>query len=170
VVVDGKEGKPYDRISCFPGFSPDSKRVAYWAQVGPDWPSDHEEFVVVDGKEGEPFDTIPMYPFHFSPDSKRVAYTARVGTQWLVVVDGKEGNPYDRIVRGPIFSPDSKRVAYAAQVGDKWFVVVDEQAGSPYDTMGLRVFEARLIFDSANSLHYIAPRGNRVYFVEERIR
>ena len=48
VVVDGKEGKQYDKIGeGTPIFSPDSKRVAYAAKVG------KKCFVVVDGKEGK---------------------------------------------------------------------------------------------------------------------
>lgn len=45
-MVDGKEGKPYDKIgSNSPTFRPDSEHVAYETKEG-----DHG-FVVVDGKE-----------------------------------------------------------------------------------------------------------------------
>ncbi len=168
VVVDGQEGEPYDRISCPPIFSPDSRRVAYAAQVGPDTPMNREQFLVVDGKAGEPFDAIGTY--RFSPDSTRVAYTGRVGTKWLVVTDGREGKAYDRILDGPVFSPDSKRVAYGAQMREKWFAVVDESARGPYDTMGTRSPGARIVFDSATALHYLALKGSRIYLVEEQIR
>ena len=50
-VVDGKEGKQYDRIGD-PKFSPDSKLVAYVAKAGDKW------FAVVDGKEGKQYDSI----------------------------------------------------------------------------------------------------------------
>jgi len=99
-VVDGKEGKQYDEIGivCYFDlfavvfthsftFSPDSKRVAYWAKAG------DKEFAVVDGKEGKQYGL--MYFLTFSPDSKRVAYVAKAGLKYLVVVDGKEGKLYD---------------------------------------------------------------------------
>jgi len=63
-------------------------------------------------------------------------------------------------------SPDSQRVAYVAQVGDKQFVVVDEREGKPYDGI---VRGGRIIFDSADRLHYLALKGADIYLVEERI-
>lgn len=82
VVVDGKEGKQYDRIGTgTPIFSPDSKRVAYGAQVGDKW------FVVVDGREGQQYDAIVTVGggriLFGSPDS--LHYLAQEGAKIYLV-------------------------------------------------------------------------------------
>jgi hypothetical protein len=53
VIVNGKEGKPYDDIGTGSlTFSPDSRRVACVAIVG------DKQFVVVDGNERKPYNII----------------------------------------------------------------------------------------------------------------
>jgi flagellar hook assembly protein FlgD len=105
-----------------------------------------------------------------SPDRRRVAYWAQTGNKWSVVVDGKEEKPYDS-AGSPIFSPDSQRVAYRAQMGNKHFVVVDGKEGKQYDSLSIGAMEkTRIIFDSSDSLHYLAREGNNIYLVEERIK
>ena len=84
-------------------------------------------------------------------------------------MDGKEGKQYDVIGAGSlIFSPDSKRLAYVAAAGKKQFVVVDGKQGKQYDEIG------RIIFDSPDSLHYIARKylkGSGIYYlVKKRIK
>src|SRR6516164_8307620 len=136
--------------------SPDSKRVAYWANYiaeslgykpapfGPDQIRHMQSLggwsrvlgvwrLVVDGIEHGEYPRILGSPPAFSPDSKRVAYRAVRGDRMLVVVDGQEGPQYDAIGEGdPIFSPDSKRVAYIAKRESKVFVVVDGTEGKEY--------------------------------------
>ena len=109
--------------------------------------------------------------FKVSPDSKRVAYVVQEDNKGFVVVDGKKGERYDGIMKGtPIFSPDSKRLAYGVGEGNKQFVVVDGEEGKKYDdivTVGGRKF----IFDSADTLHYLAVKGSSsTYLVEEKIK
>ena len=99
-----------------------------------------------------------------------MAYGAKLGDKWFVVVDGKEEKHYDGIGEGyPIFSPDSKRVAYMAQVGDKRFVVVDGEEEKHYDGI-IILMGGRIIFDSTDTLYYLALKGNTIYLVEERIK
>ena len=139
--------------------SPDNQRVAYVARVG------NKQLVAVDGVEGKQYDgtSTPV----FSPDSQRVAYAAQVGNKQLVVVDGVEGKQYDG-TSTPVFSPDSQRVAYSVQVGSKWLVVVDGVEGKQYGGI-VNLGGGRIIFDSPDSLHYLAGKGNKFYLVEERI-
>ncbi len=61
-------------------------------------------------------------------------------------------------------SPDSKRVVYAARVGKKWLVVVNGKEGKRYDGI-----VGKIIFDSSDSLHYLAQKGEAIFLVEERI-
>jgi len=164
VVVDGVEAKQYDSLggdSII--FSPDSNRVAYAAQLG------DKRFVVVDGVEGKQYDDIGEGSLIFSPDSQRVAYEARQGDKWFIVVDGVEGKQYDNTGVGSlIFSPDSQLVAYAAVLGNKWYMVVDKDEGKEYDVI-IMAGGGRIVFDSPNSLHYLAMKGSGVYLVEEEI-
>lgn len=51
IVVNDKKGKEYKDVSE-PFFSPDSKRLAYWAQGDTIW----KWFVVLDGNEGKQYD------------------------------------------------------------------------------------------------------------------
>ncbi len=163
VVVDGKEEKQYDDIMAgMPLFSPDSKRVAYAALSGSKW------LVVVDGKEEKQYDGIGAGTPRFSPDSTRVAYPARIDNKWLVVVDGKEEKQYDGIRGGTLlFSPDSTHMAYAAQMGNKWFVVVDGKEEKEYDGI-VTLGGGKILFDSADSLRYLALEGSSIYLLEER--
>ena len=144
--------------------SPDSQRVAYAAGVG------KKQFVVVDGREEKQYDGILEGSLIFSLDSQRVAYVAGVGKKQFVVVDGREEKQYDGIGEGNlIFSLDSRRVAYAAEVSKKGFVVVDGREGEQYDGI-VTLGGGRIIFDSADSLHYLALRGADIYLVEERVK
>ncbi len=102
-----------------------------------------------------------------------MAYVARVrkglGEKRFVVVDGREEKQYDGIVTDSvIFSPDSQRVAYGAGVNNKQFVVVDGKEGQPYDSI-VAIGGGRIVFDSADSLHYLAQKGDDIYLVEGRI-
>ena len=49
------------------------------------------------------------------------------------------------------------------------FVVVDGVEGKKYDDIKQLPGIARVIFDSPNSLHYLAIKDDSVYLVEERI-
>lgn len=165
VIVDGKQENQYDQIPAESLiFSPDSRRLAYGAKAG------DKLVVVVDGQEGTPYDGVGG--LIFSPDSRHLAYLARVGNKPMVVVDGQEGKPYDGIgAGGLIFSPDSRRLAYAARAGSQWVVVVDGQERKRYEGKGYEggLAGARIIFDSATSLHYMAGRGSGIYLVEETL-
>ncbi len=142
--------------------------MAYGAKSGGKWS------VVVDGKEGRAYDGIGASGIVFSPDGQHVAYAARSGGKWSMVVDGKESKAYDGIGITPVFSPDGQHVAYAAESGGKWSVVVDGQEGKAYDGI---LKGSRIVFDSPDSLHYLAVKdghsvyvGHSVYLVEEKLR
>jgi len=177
VVVDDKEGKPYDGVAQGEGpyflpdsswvaltyrsvlFSPDSRRLAYSATLGPNG------FAVVDGKEQKPYGNIYDGPI-FSPDSRRVmymAYSPGGGPNYkVVVVDGKEEKHYDGIGEGSLqFSPNSRRVAYCAKAGARWFAVVDGKEEKAYDDM-----ISDLIFSpDSRRVAYAAGKGGKWFAV-----
>jgi len=139
--------------------------VSYVAIIGV------KRVVVVDGKEEKAYKSIRVNPL-FSPDSRRVAYEAEIGEKQVAVVDGKEEKFYDGFGDGSlIFSPDSRHVAYEAQDGTKQFAVVDGKEGRAYNGF---LKGAKIVFDSANALHYIVVKQTiglmgEIYLVEETI-
>jgi hypothetical protein len=138
------------------------KRTAYVARVN------DQEFVVVDGIEGKPFDEIIKWSLIFSPDSKRFAYIAKEDNKQIVVVDGAEGKSYDTVQTNPMFNPDSRKIVYVGQTGDKACVVVDGKEGKLYDEI-LNTGGGKIVFESADKIHYFARSGDSVVFVQEKI-
>ena len=153
VVLDGREGKPYEAIAAESlRFSPDG-RLAYVAQSAKKW------LAVVDGREGKPYDTLGM--LCFSPDGKRLAYRASAGGQMLVVLDGREQPGFTRIGDNTlVFSPDSRRLGYIARAGRASFVVVDGKRRPRYDMVGYLTF-------SPDGKHYVyaATKGEEAFTV-----
>jgi hypothetical protein len=197
VVVDGKEGTRYDSVQEVT-FSPDSQHVAYGARDGNSWfvvadgkagrPYDHvgagsvrfssdsQSMTYLAGQgntafavEGEQvrgaYDNAGAIVF--SPDRQHVAHCASMGNSAFVVLDDQQQQPYD-IVGKPVFSPDGRHLAYMGRKGDERYVVVDGKQGNPYDFI-LSTDQGGIYFDSANSFHYLAERGDKIVLVEEKI-
>lgn len=131
VVIDGKEGAPYQYYASTeagPIFSPDSRRIAYVTSEAKSglmkvfW----VRSVVVDETRHNQYDTINSLPI-FSPDSSRVAYIAGLEKKQFVVVDGVPSAPYDHIETQPLFSPDGAHITYAAQSEQKHTIVLDNK-------------------------------------------
>ena len=159
VVLDGKEQEQYAYIDPNLLFSPDSQRLAYWANRGGSWKNAGSWFFVLDGKEEKDhfdvsswrvtFESFGIteqvvyaahsrYNMFLSPDGKHVAQIARHETQTRiresVVFDGAEQRLYDEIDdRSLDFSPDSSHLVYTARLGKKWFVVFDGKEGKQYE-------------------------------------
>jgi hypothetical protein len=141
VVVNGREGKRYDRIG-YPKegvwpftFSSQGGHLAYIAAQG------NTERVVVDDREEPAYDQILVPAPVFSPDSKQVAYFARRGSKVIAVADSRERAEGDDTMRtefgrqpsGLWFSPNGKRFACAVKRTGKWFVVIDGKESQPWD-------------------------------------
>ena len=141
-------------------------------------------------------DTEHWVPGTFYGNTARshFSYVGLQGKQRVAVVDGVAGTPYSRLGI-PHFSPDSKHAVFVAGIltsaglkryvqtptpappaepvpvrSDNWYLVADGQHSTPYwDIIGSPGFSP-VVFDSRNSLHYIAIRGTSVYRAEETFR
>lgn len=158
VIVNGKEGKPYDEIAlAFNLFSNDSNQWAYTARKGNNW------FIVIENENSsraeKPYANAGG--FIFSPDSRHLAYIATHDNKhFFVVFDGQEGGSYD-FVDKLVFSPDSTKLAYHAIKGNKNFVVVNDKEIASYDDLGYN----SPIFNSQGQLAYAARRENTDFIV-----
>jgi|HubBroStandDraft_1064217.scaffolds.fasta_scaffold81492_2 hypothetical protein len=168
VVVDGSEEKSYDAIGYRSlAFSPDSGRVFYMAYSG------DKAFVVVDGIEGKPYDDLGGGgPIHSSDDGGGSCYARELSQKWIGSVNSKVPNPMRCPSKAIVpFSPDSRKVAYVAKSGNKYSLVVDGKEGKQYDD----IVGGAFVFDSPNTLHYLAANGNSsafgydIFVVEEEI-
>jgi len=185
-VVDASEGEKYPEIlPTTLSFSPDSERVAYVAQYRT------SRFLVLDGEERKAYHlprTSHQTASLFSPDSKRLAHVQFVrvpgGTDLMSAaivhdLDDKEQKKYDMAWGSKfVFSPDSKRLAYVAAAplrgrGEQkfnFFVGLEGEQGKGYDAIISNSDGEAIVFDSADRLHYLARKGNRIYSVEETIK
>ena len=179
VVVDGKEGAPFDYVwSGAPRFSKGGEHFAYTAERDGQW------FVVVDGVESKPYDRVSL-PL-LKDGGPHAAFEAVRDRQSLLVVDGHEfagedpeararfqgetsggpreverdgkrfvvwggrqGGPFDE-VSDLSRSAAGGRVTFAAKRDGKEFAVVDGAESKPYDDVG--------------KIH-VSPDGRRVMFV-----
>ncbi len=144
--------------------SPDNRRVAFAARTG------HKRLVVVDGENGKEYDNIMDGTPVFSSNSQRIAYAALEDNEIFMVVDeNEERKQYDDVLKGTlVFSPDSKYVVYgAAKGGDKLLVVDGEERDSHGNIVTFG--GGRIVFDSLDSLHYLAQKGADIYLVEEMV-
>lgn len=170
-------------------FSPDGKRLAYWALTGappkPDAPYEKDWVqLIVNGVPGQRYDYTssesayanshpPGVPI-FSPDSKHLAYRALRNMQWMVVRDGKEGplfkEKYEElyenngadVIDDILFSPDSQHLAYRARRSGQWRVILDDKADKPYDWIA----DNDLHFSAdSKRLAYRAKRGGKEFLV-----
>lgn len=103
VVVDGKEGPPFEKVSK-PIFSADGSRVAYVAVAGK-----NQATLVVDGAPGKTYEWIETAKF--SPNGRRLGYVVHQGKQKLVIVDDQQYGPFPDASE-VIFSPDSSRFVF----------------------------------------------------------
>ena len=104
----------------------------------------------------------------FGPKGGQMAYGAVTGNSKFMVVDGQKQNSYD-IIGTPVFSPEGGHLAYVAGMGDTRFVVIDGKNGGAYDFI-FNSSQGGIYFDSANSFHYLAVRGDKIYLVEEKLQ
>ncbi|GGX13105.1 hypothetical protein GCM10011282_19050 [Undibacterium macrobrachii] len=163
LVVDGKVGKPYRRISEVQ-FSPDSQRVGYISTTA----------VIIDGKEDQAFgesatDAVnqqirELYGLRFSADSKSYAYaTSSINAEGpaFIVLNGIKLKSYAR-VHNPLFSPDGKHIAYSAQIANprRELVILDNKEGPTFDHL---IEDDNLKFSPDSSkLTYLAwPKHNK---------
>lgn len=160
VVINGKKIGAYETVveESF-RFSADGKNLAYEVEI-------HDEFFIVNnGAEGPRNGDVMQATTVFSPDNKRLAYVADNNSMRKVYEAGNESSLYNDIYF-IAFSPDSKHIAYSVKLNGREFVVTDGLSGNKYDEiMGF----GQVIFDTSDSLHYMALKDEKVYLVEQKL-
>jgi len=158
IVVDGIEGPKHDGYIYGFTFSPDGERYAY--QLG----TDDNSFLVIDGELQEEED-VRRRPI-FSPDSQHIAYQPYDSEMDIVMLDGELVEKYDTI-KYVKFSPDGNHLLVFAQDDDTWddYVVVDGLPGEKFDEI-----LPQIIFETDDSFHYMAIKGDEVYLIEQTIK
>ncbi len=152
VVVDGKEGPVYDRItfiafvpyyvySTAPARPAGSEDITISEARGPSCPPTEKliyvaergdkKVMVSNGVPGAEYDDISdINFFHWG----RVFYKAKLNGKFAVVIDTTEGKFYENI-SGITYSADFSHLAYWATEGDSSFVVLDGKEGPRYDKL-----------------------------------
>ncbi len=94
------------------------------------------------------------------PAGARFAYEALSGEKWCVVIDETEQRQYKALLGNTLnFSADGKHVVYA-----------DDREGKSRFPEIFNVCGGHVVFDSADTFHYIGRKEGVVYLVEEKIR
>ncbi len=157
VVVDGKPGKPFDRIVTGSiTFSPDSKQVAYAGENDVKKMKTKKDVMVVSGeKESEPF--VESQKLFFSPDSKNFYFLVKnLDDKNLLFKNWKKIKTSDAIVR-PTFSPDGKKFAYVSgKAGKGLVVVINGRKHKVYDDIWPINFSPTGAY-----LYYVGTRDNK---------
>jgi hypothetical protein len=171
VVVDGVEGKSYGRVGTYSlRFSPDGKRLAYWATSGTKPPP---ITFVLDGVEQGDFTNVGANrglgwsSFTFGPDGKRTAFAAEKDGRWVVVTDGVAGAPYDALpLWTPVIGPQGD-VAFAAEKAGQIVLVANGTETGPHRAL---VPGAPVAFHGPRSFHTIVRDETRFVRVDVEIR
>jgi hypothetical protein len=157
LVVDGKEGEPYEGIAA-PGYRPGpGGRRGWFVAAAPGG----RRFVVVDGEPEPPFDSVGA--LSFSANELRAAHYARSGDKWLVVVDGEAGPLYDNVLQSGVkLAENGARVGYGAKRGKDWHVVINGVESPAYAGVAL----GSPVFSPDSRRHaYVASRDGKAFAV-----
>jgi len=118
-IIDGAQSPPFRSISS-PVFSPNGKRVAYYAQRG------EKRLVVNDFHESALYDEIAPFSLVFDAESRNLAFAARRDKLWRVVLNDVEGAEYES-VSNPVVAEGA--TAYIATRAKEKFVVFNGLEG-----------------------------------------
>jgi hypothetical protein len=147
VAVDGITGPWTKGISSAEWglqFSPDSRRVAYYAVT------ELAGHYVVDGDAGP--STEDSRGFAWSPDSRRFVYDAQIDGRWHIVDDGRVGPAHQSVVLLG-FDHLDRLLWMAAQDENRRQIVVDGQRDPAHEDVAAPT---------------VAPDGRRGYAVVQR--
>lgn len=146
---DGKLGKAYQTIlprkrhigPLVPYFSPDGKRLAYFAANEAD-----RIFAIVDGKEDPVLEKVDADSFTWSESSKSYGYRASAGEgekeEHFIVINGKTGPNHKEIDDRPLafcfltFSADGAHWAYRIRNENQHRYVIDGKETQAYPDLG----------------------------------
>ena len=161
VVLDGKEGPPFDDVYDL-RFSPVGSRLVYGASRG------LEHFVVEGDKEHGPYENIQRGSLVFRSDGKDLAWAA-FGSDgnWHVCLNGKTiDSGCDRVVSQITFSPGVSVPAYVGRYvsdGKPGFALsFGGKIGREYDAIWMGD-GGKLFVQENGSIKYFAKSGSLLY-------
>jgi WD40 repeat protein len=160
LVVNGVEGKTYDRIDDLV-FSPNGERFAYAAR------KNNNVLVVEGATEGKSY--LAVENLKFSPDSKNLyyaGYRSKVYPQQeeTLVTNGVEGKWYSAIGHY-VITKDNKIVMMAKQ-GDETFIVTDGKEGQRYERGGgYFALSGLVVSPDGKKFGFTVNVQNNTYFV-----
>ena len=139
LVVDGVEGKPYDRMAV---------ETLAWSPGR--WLLRRRREHARGGFRSWLDAGVRRPPVHYT--GRLYAYAAKRDGKWFAKLYGKngavmdpEGKPYELaskpydMVGDFTFSPDSRHMAYGIKRGDKWVIITDGvEGGKEYDSLMVR--------------------------------
>ena len=168
VVADGKEGRPYYRVTSLT-YTPDGAHLLYLAYDR----ARARTFLVRDGEEVAAYEQMPdPGGIRFGPDGRRAYFRLQKGPggKEAVVVDGR-AYLYDDI-KDVEFSPDGRRLVLKAQRGRGWVMVVDGVESELYEPDGEGRGEVgwsrggRLAFSrEGGRVAYVGRKGGKEFVV-----
>jgi hypothetical protein len=144
LVIDGVEGKKYDKFLSVPQFSKELSKVVFLAQ------RNNKSYLVTNSEEKELTVNDNIIDPFISSDGSRVGYIEAVGNEAHVDVSMVAGDKSFKVFFAsptmallfakPIFSPDSNNIAYIGTEGTtesnmKYFVVINDKKGNQYDAI-----------------------------------
>lgn len=160
VVVDEKLGPAYYEVKNL-SYNPIGQSFFYIARKGINYCAN----LMMDNQIFDSNNVANVDWYYFSPDGKRIAYLVTVRKKTLMV-DKTQFATYPYIT-AMSFSPDSKKIALIAGADGKYFSVYNNQEGKKFNMI---ISERTGFFDKADTFHYIGVLGNKLYYVEERIK
>jgi hypothetical protein len=164
VVVDGVEGKQYDRIGTAEGYNKNiaidetGSKIAYVAERSGKY------FVVVNGKEGKEYDYISNLRIL---SGQRVNYRAKLGDKELFITDeGVQTRTETTQLTNPF---GGKSTAKLLKVGDKQVAVINGKESRPYDSLLVNSGRTFLFSRDDQKVAYIAKDMDNEFAVVNNI-
>ena len=164
VVVDGKRGPSFDRMSRKGKrlilLNDDASHVAYVGKRG------KEKQIIVDGEVVGSHGTLFQRTIQFFPNSTDVLYVASRSQNSFLHARGQEYGPYPKIIQDTeVINEDGSSFAFGVRDGRQQFVVANGEEGDRYAYLHTNLYG----YTPEGKLFYVGRRGKDIYPVLHRV-